>query len=361
MNSEILKRSRENIGDRTGRLSQLGGISSFIHADGRAKGISTLRIRTVPGLEYWIVPDRGMDIFECSWRGRSLCWHSPVGLVHPAYYSNQGVEWLRTFGGGMLSTCGLTSAGAPSVDGGESVGLHGSLANTPAEAVQWSENWTDDDYELTASGHVREVSVLGHNLLLKRTIATSLHSSRVVIHDLVENQGLKESPLMLLDHFNFGYPLLTPKSCLLAKSRNIEPATELAGQSITEWDRFESPIFGIEERVYFHEMESDCDGMVTIVLLSDESAADFGISLRYCKATLPEFVQWKMPGTNHYVMGLEPANCRSLGRAAERARGTLEALAPGESSEFTIELRVLDGPEEVAATVREAGLQLPRR
>ena len=89
--------TREFLLERTGRLSQAGGISHFTHADGKAKGVSTLRVRTTRGLEYWVVPDRGMDIFEASFLGRSLCWHSPVGMVHPAYYSNRGTDWLRSF------------------------------------------------------------------------------------------------------------------------------------------------------------------------------------------------------------------------------------------------------------------------
>jgi hypothetical protein len=357
MLSEGMKSDQRAPMERTGRLSQLGGISAFLYAEGRAKGVSTLRVRTARGLEYWIVPDRGMDIFECSWRGRSLCWHSPVGVVHPAYYSNRGLEWLRTFAGGLLSTCGLTTAGAPSVDEGEELGLHGSIANTPAESVQWLERWTDDDCEFVVSGMVREASVLGHNLLLTRRISTSLHGNRILIQDAVENQGIRDSPLMLLYHFNFGYPLLTPNSRLFAPSRKAEPATELAAQSAALWHSFEAPVLGIGERVYFHDMDAGADGTVTCVLVSDQEARDFGVCLRYSKATLPEFVQWKMSGVNHYVLGLEPANCRSLGRASERARGTLKSLSPGIRSEFRIELQVLEGSEEVESAIREVEAQ----
>ena len=95
--------SRASLLAHIGRLSQLGGISHFLHADGKAKGTSTLRVRTARGLEFWIVPDRGMDVYEASFQGRSLCWHSPTGMVHPSFYSNQGTEWLKTFAGGLQS------------------------------------------------------------------------------------------------------------------------------------------------------------------------------------------------------------------------------------------------------------------
>jgi hypothetical protein len=340
--------NREFLSARTGRLSQIGGISHFSHAEGKAKGVSTLRVRTATGLEFWVVPDRGMDIFEATFQGRSLCWHSPAGMVHPAYYSDRGSKWLKSFPGGLLATCGLTTAGAPSEDNGQSLGLHGSISNTPAEAVHWSEHWEGDDCLLSVSGRVREASVFGSNLLLERTFSTSLASASFSLHDVVENQGVHDSPLMMLYHFNFGFPLLTERSRIYAPSRAVEPATSFAASSQESWNHFEPPQTDVEERVYFHRMQPGPGGKVTVVLVSDSSQPDFGIALSYHTETLPEFIQWKMTGANHFVLGLEPANCRTLGRKAERERGTLQTLAPGARREFHLEFRVLNGTEEVA-------------
>jgi hypothetical protein len=340
--------TRQFLLERTGRLSQAGGISHFTHADGKAKGVSTLRVRTAPGLEFWVVPDRGMDIFEASFQGKSLCWHSPNGLVHPAYYSTRGTEWLRSFSGGLLATCGLTTAGATSEDNGESLGVHGPISNTPAETVNWSETWEGDDCLLSISGKVREASVHGPNLLLERTISTSLKSKSFSVHDVVENQGVRESPLMILYHFNFGFPLLTESSRIYAPSQAVEAATDFAARSKDAWSRFEAPVQGLAERVYFHQMKPDADGKVTVILVGDSNQPELGIALRYDSTTLPRFVQWKMTGTNHFVLGLEPANCWTLGRKAERERGTLEMLSSGERRAFRLQLTVLDGADEVA-------------
>ena len=343
--------NREFLSDRTGRLSQIGGISHFSHAEGKAKGVSTLRVRTAPGLEFWVVPDRGMDIFEASFQGKSLCWHSPAGMVHPAYYSDQGSKWLKSFPGGLLATCGLTTAGAPSEDNGQSLGLHGSISNTPAESFHWSEHWHGDDCLLSVSGKVREASVFGSNLLLERTISTSLASASFSLHDVVENQGVHESPLMVLYHFNFGFPLLTERSRIYAPSQAVEPGTPSAASSQESWNHFEPPQVEVDERVYFHRMQPGPDGKVTVVLVSDSGQLDFGVALSYQTETLPELIQWKMTGANHFVLGLEPANCRTLGRKAERERGTLQTLAPGERREFHVEFRVLNGAEEVANAI----------
>ena len=335
----------------TGRLSQIGGITPFLYQAGKAKGTSTLRVRTAKGLEFWVVPDRGMDIYEASFRGDSLVWHSPTGMVHPSYATHHGLDWLNSFAGGLVSTCGLSTAGAPSQDAGEDLPLHGVISNTPAEQVNWSETWADGDCILSVSGSVRETSVHGHNLVLERTITTSLQSACVTISDSVQNQGVRESPLMLLYHINFGFPLLTSASEIHAPSRDPEPATEHAAKTRQEWQLFDPPQRGMAERVYFHSMQPDSHGSVTVVLVSDRNDPHFGVALTYDAASLPEFVEWKMTGTNHFVLGLEPANCRSTGRSAERSRGALQSLAPGERRDFKLKICVLDGAEQVQRAI----------
>ena len=347
--------SREELLGQVGRLSQVGGISPFVHADGKAKGTGTLRVRTARVLEFWVVPDKGMDIYEASYRGRSLCWHSPTGMVHPSYFSSRGLEWLKGFTGGLLTTCGLAAAGAPSRDEDEDLGLHGSISNTPAENVCWSETWEKEDCILRVSGSVRETSVHGPNLVLQRTVTTSLNSASLVIHDVVENQGVRTTPLMVLYHFNFGYPLLTPKATVYAPSKSVEPIDDFSAASGNEWNLFDSPRMGQGERVYFHEMESGTSNRVTVVLVSDRDDPSFGVALSYDPTTLPKFNQWKMTGANHFVLGLEPANCNTRGREYERKRGTLQFLAPGERREFHLEIRVLEDAKSVDEAIHATG------
>jgi hypothetical protein len=345
---------REDLLSHIGRLSQIGGISHFVHAEGKAKGTGTLRVRTARGLEFWVVPDKGMDIYEASFRGRSLCWHSPMGMVHPAYYSNRSLEWLKGFAGGLLTTCGLSTAGAPSNDQGEALGLHGSISNTPAEGVSWIEDWQQDDCSFRISGKVREASVHGPNLVLHRTITTSLNTASIAIHDVVENQGVRTTPLMILYHFNFGFPLLTPRSKIYAPSIKVEPVDDFSRATVDQWNFFDSPEMGLGEKVYFHDMDGGSSGKTTVVLVSDQEEPDYGVAMTYDSRTLPKFNQWKMTAANHFVMGLEPANCNTRGRQHERSQGSLQNLEPGESKEFSVELQVLDNEKSVKEAIHAA-------
>jgi hypothetical protein len=52
-------------------------------------------------------------------------------------------------------------------------------------------------------------------------------------------------------------------------------------------------------------------------------------------------------GEGAYVLGLEPGNCHVEGRARERERGTLEFIEPGERREFSLEIGILDGQDEI--------------
>ena len=346
--------TRKQLIERVGALSQVGGITHIEYADGKSKGVSALRVRTAAGLDFEVLPDRGMDIVAASYCGRSLCWHSPVGIAHPAYYDPRGIQWVKTFPGGLLTTCGLYTAGAPSTDNGEELGLHGAASNTPAEHVTWDARWEGDDCTLVITGRVREAWVHGPNLLLTRTYTASLGGRGISVRDSVENQGVRETPLMLLYHLNFGFPLLTDRSRVYAPSGKVEPHNEFSAPTLEHWSNFEAPTMGIQERVYSHEMKPDARGNVTVALVSDEKK-DFGVAIHYGARSFPQFMEWKMTGVNHFVLGLEPANCRVDGRAGERQAGRLKMLAPGAKEEFALDLQVLDGEQEVAEAIKASG------
>lgn len=69
---------------------------------------------------------------------RALFYH-PNGIVAPLFES-QGNGFLRSFYAGLLTTCGLSYIGTPCEDEGETLGLHGRLAATPAEEVGIAQN-----------------------------------------------------------------------------------------------------------------------------------------------------------------------------------------------------------------------------
>ena len=112
-----------------------------------------------------------MDIGAAKYKGASLAWESATGPAHPAYFEQEGLGWLRTFHGGLVAACGLTTAGAPTVDEGQALGLHGRLNHLPAANVWADGGWRGDEYEMWVRGRMREAVVFGENLTLTRRIS----------------------------------------------------------------------------------------------------------------------------------------------------------------------------------------------
>lgn len=110
--------------DKISNSHQIGGIETAILDNGPAKGTRIAWINTGTGLRYKVVLDRGMDILDAFFNEQSLAWISHGGLSAPQPFSNQGIDWLRTFGGGLLTTCGLSSMGPPNESDNGIQGLH---------------------------------------------------------------------------------------------------------------------------------------------------------------------------------------------------------------------------------------------
>ncbi|MGA2488620.1 MAG: aldose 1-epimerase family protein [Anaerolineales bacterium] len=336
--------TRSELLNYVGDLSQISGIRLREWADGTERSLRVADVRTGSGLGFTVLLDRGMDIGPASYKGMPLAWVSPTGWGHPMYYDLQSTGWLRTFGAGLLTGCGLTSAGAAGEDDGESLGLHGRLSNLPARQVSVDETWDGDDCSLLVEGEMRQARVFGENMRLKRRITTGLGSNCISIRDCVENLGVAASPLMLLYHINLGFPLLDESSELVAESHSVEPRDIAAEPGLHAWMHFQKPTPGYAEQVFYHNLPADKNGWASIQLVN--RARKLGVHVRFQKATLPNLVQWKMMGQGTFVLGLEPANCRAGGRSLERMRGTLQILQPGETREFNVEIEVGEVEQE---------------
>jgi hypothetical protein len=112
-----------------GDPQQIAGITRCTLDEGKAAGVQALEVNTGGGLRFTVLPGRGMDIAGAYFQGKSLSFLSPTGITSPAYYEEQGLSWLRSFYAGLLTTCGIANAGAPSVDQGRPFGLHGRVSN----------------------------------------------------------------------------------------------------------------------------------------------------------------------------------------------------------------------------------------
>lgn len=323
----------------TGHMNQLAGIRPITYDEGRGHGLRAFEVWTGSGLAFHVLADRCLDIGPCAFGGKSLTWHAPAGFAHPAFYEPEGLRWLRTFGGGLVVTCGLDHFASPSAEGGEEFGLHGRIGNLPAEQVGYRTFWEGDEYRLEISGQVRQARLFGENLVLRRRITTSLGSSAIQIEDDVTNEGWSRQPHMLMYHCNLGFPLISPTTELQFPKRNVTPRTPLAAAHTEEHMQLQPPTAGFSEHVYIMAVEPAADGYATAQIINRE--AGLAANLRFSADTLPYLVQWKMMGQGAYVLGVEPVNSSAMeGRADARAKGVLVELAPGESRRYVLTFSV---------------------
>jgi galactose mutarotase-like enzyme len=315
-----------------GTMDQLARVRTSVLDDGRGRGIRIADVDNGSGLRFTILLDRGMDIGDASCGGKPFVYQSPVGVVHPSHFEAGGLGWLRSFGCGLLTSCGLSNIGEP--DGEH--GLHGRLSNSPAENVAVSKDWNDGEYVLSVSGIIREVSFMGENLELRRTISTAMGDNSITITDEVTNRGVRPSPMMILYHINAGFPLLNENSILDGRVAVTTPRSDEAAAGIGEWRQCQSPTAGYAEQCFYHDVEPDPDGMARMTLRNPDNAT--ALEVAYSKAELPYFTQWKMMGEQEYVMGLEPSNSLLSGQTAEKENGRLCVLAPDETQTCRVKI-----------------------
>ena len=333
-----------------GDPQQIAGVSRSTLDEGKAAGVQTLQVNTGGGLQFTVLPGRGMDIAGAHFEGKALSFLSPTGITSPAYYDEPGLTWLRSFYAGLLTTCGITNAGAPGMDQGKPFGLHGRISNAAAEDVSVDQEWDGDEYRLTVRGRMREAEAMGENLILTRSIQTKLGARSFTLQDEIENRGFEEQPLMMLYHVNFGFPLLGPKARVVGPIKEIIARDEEARKDsgIEEALIFPEPIQGYQEKVFFHQLSADSKGNTFIALLNRDigNGTPLGMVLRFNIKELPQLTEWKMPCKGFYVLGLEPGTVTPLGRGVLRERNELPMLSG--QAEYTIRIHF-----EVVASAAE--------
>ncbi len=331
---------KQNEREYLGHESQAQRMEEHILKGGKGDGMRLLEVDNGNGLAFTVSLDRCADLSRVSFRGNNFGFFGPCGYVAPQFYDPNGLGFLKSFTGGLMTTCGLTNVGNPNVDEGEELPLHGRISHTPAENVNF---WTDEGGQ-HISAQMRESRLFGDHLLLKREIFCPKGENGIKITDTVINDGVKTSPLMLLYHCNMGYPLLTEEAQLYLPAEETVPRDARAAEDADTWNLVLPPQDNFEEQCYYHKLKNR-NGSTFAAMYNP--VLKMGIALEFDPEELDSFTQWKMMGKREYVMGLEPGNCKVGGRAEVRKNGELHFLAPGESKTFHLCFRMIENQTQL--------------
>jgi len=246
-----------------------------------------------------VLPSRGLDLGGASFDGRRFSWESPIG--HVPWQGSFG----RSFGGGLVVTCGLGNVGAPS----EGQPQHGWYTSLPAGDVRVER----DGDRVVARARVVEATTPWDVMELEREIVVD---GGVRITDVTRNLGPEPAPAPVLYHCNLRWDEVE------IDADDVVPRD--ADASAHDW---RTPGPPGPERVYEHV------GARAVRVRGPAGTLRVG-------SGLPRLWQWIAPSIG--ALGIEPANCSVLGRAYDRAGGALPYLGPGAERETSVAIT----PEE---------------
>ena len=316
-----------------GHETQIRGVEEHRLIGGKGDGMRLYEINNGRGLMMTVTPDRNGDIMRLRYKGINLGYMSPCGYVAPTYYDKTETNWLRSFTAGFLTTCGLENVGSPNTDDGETLPLHGTLANLPCERAYW----TEEDGKFIIRTMTRDEVIFGRKFQFERELVISTVENVFEIYDTVINTSDQVQPMELLYHFNMGYPLLDEDSIITIPSKEVTPRDDHAANDIENWMHMQKPTVGYQERCYFHKF-ADEKGKASIY----QPKLNVGVEFSFDATELDGFTEWKMMGIRDYALGLECANCYPDGRKSMRECGMLKFLQPGEKKTYCVKVKIVE-------------------
>lgn len=325
---------------------QVGGIQQYVIDNGAGRGGRVCEVNTGGGLRYRVLVDRGLDIDHAFMNQHSLAFLTQAGATAPTRALDRGMDWLKGFPGGLLTSCGPFNTGGPSEDAGESLGLHGPHSNTPAEI----ESVVQPDLhagrrEMVITGSVNYGAFYGPNLTLRRTIRSTLGEPAIRITDAFTNRGNAPATHAWLLHINFGYPLLDEGTEFLVDDRDNEPRPDELSQAYFKSPGARPNVFSAPsddqraDRHVFRYLFPRAKGPATCAIWN--AKLSLGVAIDYDTVQFPRLGQWLHWGRGEYVAALEPMTGGVEGRHIDRQRGWLRTIEPGQTVSYDYALKVV--------------------
>ena len=316
-----------------GAPDQLVSVERLVRDEGPGRGAPVLVVRNPQGVSFEVLIDRALDLGWADAPRLPLAWRSLRGPVASSYYEPHGLGWTRTFGGGLLTTCGLTSTGMPSDVDGVHHGLHGRIGHTPAENVRWGLALDGDEMSVEITGEVTEAALGQPSLRLRRRILASVTRPTVRVEDTVTNVGWTVAEHMFRHHLNLGYPVVQPGTVVTATA-----------VPVAERDRHDRPLPAFPWVLDVQPDEPDTvlyctprpGPLATVTVTAPDGA---WCEVEQTTDNWPVLILWRSsaPGVN--VLGVEPSTSSDGGRVQAERDSEVLRLLPGESRAYMTVVR----------------------
>lgn len=244
-------------------FEQICSVKRLKYVSGRAKDLEILLVNNGK-LCFELLVDKCLDIGALYHEGTNISFLTAGGL------NTQENEFDANFNGGFLYTCGLDTVG------GRILPIHGRIHNIPAEIIKCEVS--ESGVEIV--GIIKQYSLFGEKLSLKRTVKTGVNSQELEVIDEISNDGYLDSEYCIMYHTNIGYPMLDNGVSITAPIISTTPRNDYAKQFVDTCLTMCEPKADNEETVYFHTVEK---GDITI----ENKKLNKTVNISYNEKALP--------------------------------------------------------------------------
>ncbi|MEX2443717.1 MAG: DUF4432 family protein [Alkalispirochaeta sp.] len=326
-------------------------------------GVEALRLTNSAG-ELTVLPFQGQQIWDLQMFGRRQTMTSM--FTEP----RANVPFLRTYGG-FLIHCGFTATGGPGPT--DTHPLHGELPNISYDEAAIVGGEDEHGIYVGVTGSVEYAHAFGAHYRAVPEIRMYPRSGAIRVRFRGTNLNKTPMEYMYLCHVNFrpidNARLIYSAPCDTdhVRVRDNVPAHLNVTQAYREFlsdlaqhpekHNVLSPDLPFDpEAVLFVDMDADASGHAHSVQLHPTGEGDF---ISYRPAELDHAVRWICRTPNQAGLGLVlPATAEPDGYTAEKEKGNVKELSPGESFECDFFTGALSAPaaqryaEHVEATLQ---------
>lgn len=346
-------------GERERAILQDGGLTASVwRYDGGSCG---LKLANEVG-EVVLLPFQGQQIWSANFEGRELTMRSMFS--EPRATNN----YLYNYGAFLLH-CGITATGVPAA--GDTHPLHGELPNAPYQRAWLVAGEDEKGRYIGVSGEYEHVMAFNHHYVAQPRLKLRSGATLLEVDLAVTNLKRTEMERMYLAHINFrpvDYGRLvysapcTPEHARVRRSIpshvHVKPGyreflDEL--QRHPEKHNLLTPDLVFDpEAVFSLDYLADENGWAHTMQAHPDGRADY---VAHRPAELDKGIRWICRTPDQDALGIVlPATAEPEGYTAEKAKGNVKTLGPGETWSCRMVAGALSAEEAKRMEARIAGI-----
>jgi len=318
------------------------------------------------GIEGLRAENRRGHIVILLWLGQMI-WDAVFdgcrwGMKSGFRYPRKPASILDTYGA-FAYHAGVLRNGTPSPQ--DTHPLHGEMPVQQMDSAYLAVGGSGDDAYLRVGGEVEYVKGFGPHYLACASVQLSARSGLLDVSMEVENLSSSPMELMYMLHANFAFvagatihqpaPYL-PESTVVRQAvpSHVAPSPEFLAllddlkeqpERMRQLD--EPELYDPEQVFYVRKLKRNANGVTRLAMELPNGNA---FSVAYRPQDFPHCVRWILNGGDAQVAAFAlPSTCEPEGYTAEKAKGHVRMLDPGEKCRFPVRLGFLARSEAAAA------------